>query len=322
MYWYFLSRFVLKLFMHYTLHQLQVFAKVVQLKSITKASEDLHMTQPAVSIQLKNFQEQFDIPLTEVVGRQLYVTDFGMEIYHMAEKIINEVYQINYKTLAYKGNLTGRLLISIVSTGKYVMPYFLSDFLNEHKGVDLVMDVTNKSKVINSLQKNEIDFALVSVLPEGLHVHEEILMDNELFIVSKKRERSSKKPIGRNELNKLQLIFREEGSGTRHVMENYFKKHNIHLRKKMELTSNEAVKQAVIAGLGGSILPLIGIRNELMNGDLKIIPANGFPIRSKWRLIWLKEKKLSPVAEAYIKYISKNKHKILSDHFSWIEKFS
>jgi len=308
--------------MHYTLHQLQVFAKVVQLKSITKASEDLHMTQPAVSIQLKNFQDQFEIPLTEVVGRQLYVTDFGMEIYQMAEKIINEVYAINYKTMSYRGNLTGRLLISIVSTGKYVMPYFLSDFLNKNKGIDLIMDVTNKSKVINSLQNNEIDFALVSVLPEGLNVNEEILMDNELYIVTNNKEKSIKKSITKNEINKMHLIFREEGSGTRYVMENYFKKHNIRLRKKMELTSNEAVKQAVIAGLGSSILPLIGIRNELKNGDLKIIPANGFPIKSKWRLIWLKEKKMSPVAQAYIKYISENKQIILEDYFSWIEKFS
>jgi len=308
--------------MHYTLHQLQVFAKVVQQKSITKAAEDLHMTQPAVSIQLKNFQDQFDIPLTEVVGRQLYITDFGMEIYQMAERVINEVYSINYKTMSYRGNLTGRLLISIVSTGKYVMPYFLSGFLNKNKGIELIMDVTNKSKVITSLENNEIDFALVSVLPEGLNVNEEILMDNELYVVTNRKTKVSRKPITKSEINKMQLIFREEGSGTRYVMESYFKKHNIHIKKKMALTTNEAVKQAVIAGLGNSILPLIGIRNELLNGDLKIIPANGFPIKSKWRLIWLKEKRMSPAAEAYIKYISENKGTILEDHFSWIEKFS
>ena len=116
------------------------------------------------------------------------------------------------------------------------------------------------------------------------------------------------------------LIFREEGSGTRFVMEQYFKKHNIHVRKKMELTSNEAVKQAVIAGLGNSVMPLIGIRNELSNGDLKIIPAVGFPIKSKWRIIWLKEKKLSPVAVAYLNYLQENKVAILKNYFSWINK--
>lgn len=306
--------------MNYTLHQLQVFAKVVQLKSVTKASEELHMTQPAVSIQLKNFQDQFEIPLTEVVGRQLYVTDFGMEIYKMSERVINEVYAINYKTMAYKGHLTGRLILSVVSTGKYVMPYFLSEFIKTNNGIDLIMDVTNKSRVINSLQNNEVDFALVSVLPEGLNVHDEILLENELYVIGNKNEIKKNKPITKSEINEMPLIFREEGSGTRFVMEQYFKKHNIHVRKKMELTSNEAVKQAVIAGLGNSIMPLIGIRNELINGDLKIIPAVGFPIKSKWHLIWLKEKKLSPVAEAYINHIKKNKNKTLNDHFSWINK--
>lgn len=306
--------------MNYTLHQLQVFAKVVQLKSITKASEELHMTQPAVSIQLKNFQDQFEIPLTEVVGRQLYVTDFGMEVYKMAERVINEVYAINYKTMAFKGHLTGRLLISTVSTGKYVMPYFLSEFIKKNEGVDLMIDVTNKSKVISSLQNNEIDFALVSVIPPGIKVFDETLLENEMYVIGYKDGIKINKAISKKELSELPLIFREEGSGTRFVMEEYFKKHNVHVRKKMELTSNEAVKQAVIAGLGNSVMPLIGIRNELLNGDLKIIPAIGFPIKTKWHLIWLKEKKLSPVAEAYIDYVRKNKGKVLSSRFSWIEK--
>jgi DNA-binding transcriptional LysR family regulator len=306
--------------MNYTLHQLQVFAKVVHLKSITKASEELHMTQPAVSIQLKNFQDQFEIPLTEVVGRQLYITDFGQEIFKMAERIINEVYAINYKTLAYKGQLTGRLILSVVSTGKYVMPYFLSDFIKKNSGIDLIMDVTNKSRVINSLKNNEIDFALVSVLPEGLKVNNEVLLENELFVIGNKTIGKTIKPVTKNELKDMPLIYREEGSGTRFVMEEYFKKNKMELRKKMELTSNEAVKQAVIAGLGNSVMPLIGIRNELLKGDLKIIPSQGFPIKSKWQLIWLKEKKLSPVAEAYIDYIRKNKENVLNNYFSWIEK--
>lgn len=304
--------------MNYTLHQLHVFAKIVQLKSVTKAAEELHMTQPAVSIQLKNFQDQFEIPLTEVIGRQLFVTDFGMEVYKMSERVINEVYAINYKTMAFKGHLTGRLVISIVSTGKYVMPYFLSDFIKTNEGVDLLIDVTNKSRVIKSLQNNEVDFALVSVLPQGLKVNNEILLENELYVIGNKNEKKSKKPITKSEINSMPLIFREDGSGTRFVMEQYFKKHNIQVRKKMELTSNEAVKQAVIAGLGNSVMPLIGIRNELLNGDLKIIPAIGFPIKSKWHLIWLKEKKLSPVAEAYVDYIRKNKEMVLNQHFSWI----
>ena len=124
--------------MNYTLHQLQVFLKVAQCQSITKAAEELHLTQPAVSIQLKNFQDQFEIPLTEIIGRKLYVTDFGKEIVLAAEKIINEVHAINYKMQAYQGKLSGRLKISIVSTGKYIMPYFLADFLKLHPDVELI----------------------------------------------------------------------------------------------------------------------------------------------------------------------------------------
>ncbi|MBS1636670.1 MAG: LysR family transcriptional regulator [Bacteroidetes bacterium] len=306
--------------MDYTLHQLHVFTKVVQLKSITRASEELHMTQPAVSIQLKNLQEQFDIPLTEVVGRQLYITDFGHEIYKMAERILDEVNAINYKTMAYKGHLTGRLVISAVSTGKYVMPFFLTEFIKQNDGIDLVIDVTNKSGVIKSLQNNEVDFALVSVLPEGMDVHHEALVDNELVLVGNKHEKKPKKPITKSEINEMSLIFREEGSGTRLVMERYFKKHKMKVRRKMELTSNEAVKQAVIAGLGNAIIPVIGIRNEILTGELKILPAVGFPIKSKWLLIWLKKKKLSPVAEAYLEYLRNNKEQMLKQHFSWIEK--
>lgn len=306
--------------MNYTLHQLHVFTKVVQLKSITKAAEELHMTQPAVSIQLKNLQDQFDILLTEVIGRQLYVTDFGLEVYKMAELIVTEVNAINYKTMSYKGHLTGRLLISTVSTGVYVMPHFLTGFIKTNEGVDLVMDVSNQSKVINSLRNNEIDFALVSVLPEDLKINEEVLLDNELVVVGNNNQKRGKKNSVKNEIASMPLIFREEGSSVRYVMEQHLKKHNIKAQKKMELTSNEAVKQAVVAGLGNSILPLIGIRNELMNSELKIIPTAGFPIKSTWRLIWLKKKKLSPVAEAYLEHLRKNKEQVIKEQFGWMDK--
>jgi DNA-binding transcriptional LysR family regulator len=308
--------------MNYTLHQLQVFAKVVQVKSVTKAASELFMSQPAVSIQLKNFQDQFEIPLTEVVGRQLYVTQFGMEIYQMAERIINEVYAINYKTMAFKGHLTGRLSVAVVSTGKYIMPYFLDDFVKGNEGIDLLMDVTNKLKVSQSLQNNEIDFALVSVLPKGLIVNEEELIDNELYLIASNTYFNIPKSLKKEDIQNLPFIFREEGSGTRNMMEDFFTKNKIQIRKKLELTSNEAVKQAIVAGLGCSIMPLIGIRNELLNGDLKIIPFSGLPMKSKWRIIWLKNKKLSPVAQAYIEHLNANKEKILKERFQWLNKIS
>jgi DNA-binding transcriptional LysR family regulator len=307
--------------MNYTLNQLHIFLKIVQTKSVTKASKELHLTQPAVSIQLRNFQDQFDIPLTEVVGRKIYITDFGMEIANAAENIINQVYAINYKTMAYKGQLTGRLKISIVSTGKYVMPYFLSDFMKLHDGIELTMDVTNKSKVIESLEKNEVDFALVSILPNTMAIEYVDLLQNKLYLIGKENT-STKKGIKVKELfESLPLIYRESGSGTRQTMQQFFEDNNIHTIKKMELSSNEAVKQALLAGLGYSIMPLIGIKNDLQNNDLKIIPVNGLPIITTWRLVWLKGKKHTPVASAFLEYLKKEIGNIVHEKFSWYEQF-
>lgn len=293
--------------MNYTIHQLQIFLKVVQTRSITKAAEELYMTQPAVSIQLRNFQDQFKIPLTEVIGRQLHITEFGHEIASIAERVIQELHTINYKTEAYQGIMTGRLFISSASTGKYVIPYFLSGFLEQHSGIDLVLDVTNKTKVVESLKNNETDFALVSVVPDKLDIEEELLLENKLYLVGNLSKKQENKP----------LIYREEGSATRMAMEIYFSTHQGNRRRRMELTSNEAVKQAVIAGLGYSIVPLIGIHNELENKQIHILPAKGLPIKTKWRLVWLKGKKLSPVARAYLDFVRQEKEKILEDHFHW-----
>lgn len=307
--------------MNYTLNQLQIFLKIVQTQSVTKASEELFLTQPAVSIQLKNFQDQFDIPLTEVVGRKIYITDFGKEIAEAAENILNQVYAINHKTLAYKGQLSGRLKISVVSTGKYVMPYFLKEFIKQNSGVDLLMDVTNKNKVIESLEKNEVDFALVSILPNSLNIEKLDLLQNKLFLVGNKKA-TPKKEIKTKELFKeLSLIFREKGSGTRQTMENFIERNKLTINKKMELTSNEAVKQALIAGLGYSIMPLIGIRNELNNGDLQITPIKGLPIKTTWSLIWLKGKRHSPVCQAYLNHIKTEKSKIIKETFDWYEQY-
>jgi DNA-binding transcriptional LysR family regulator len=307
--------------MNYTLNQLRVYLKVTQTASITKAAEELHLTQPAVSIQLKNFQDQFDIPLTEVVGRQLYVTDFGREIASAAEEILEGVYALNYKTSAHKGQLTGRLKISIVSTGKYVMPYFLTDFLAQNQGIELAMDVTNKAKVIESLEKNEVDFSLVSVLPESLATDSIKLMQNKLYLVSNTETKFKKTTYDSAIFEQLPLIYREAGSGTRRVMEKFIQENDLPVLKKMELTSNEAVKQAVIAGLGSSIMPLIGIKNELNSGELQIVPVKKLPIKTNWHLIWLKNKKFSSAAKAYLEYVKREKDNIIKNKFDWFERY-
>lgn len=307
--------------MNFTLNQLYIFQKVIYTKSITKAAEELHLTQPAVSIQLKNFQQQFDIPLTEVVNKRLYITDFGKEIAIAVDSILNEVNNINSKTHSFKGQLTGVLKISVVSTGKYVIPYFLSGFLRENKNVQLQLDVTNKTKVLESLEKNEIDFCLVSILPEKISVNKVDLIQNKLFLVANNTFKISTEPIDKYVFNEIDLIYRESGSGTRKTMEHYFEKKKINIKNKLELTSNEAVKQAIIAGLGYSIMPLIGIRNELELGQLQIVPVKGLPVKTMWNLIWHKNKNLSPVATAYLEYLKKEKKNIIQQVFDWYEKY-
>lgn len=306
--------------MNYTLNQLEIFLSVVKNKSVSKAAEELFLTQPAVSIQLKNFQQQFDLPLTEMIGRTLYIIDFGKEIAASAQEIMDQVMAIQHKMHAYQGQLTGRLKISVVSTGKYVMPYFLSSFMRENLGVTLEMDVTNKSTVVQSLQNNEVDFALVSILPEKLSVEKIDLLQNKLFLIGKAGQKI-KNVQAKDIFNQLPLIFREQGSGTRQTMEAFIQRKRIKVAKKMELTSNEAVKQAVLAGLGFLIMPLIGIRNELRNQELQIIPIPGLPIKTTWSLIWLKGKKHAPVAAELLKYIKKEKLKIVHEQFDWYEKY-
>lgn len=169
--------------MNYSLHQLAIFLKIVQTKSITKTAEAMHLTQPAVSIQLKNFQSQFNIPLIEIINKKVYITEFGKDIAESAQTIMNEVSVIDNRLTKYNGSLTGTLRMSSVSTGKYVIPYFLADFLKAHQNVDLCLDVSNKSTVLDLLEQNQSDFSLVSDLPKQMSLQRIELMPNTLYLV-------------------------------------------------------------------------------------------------------------------------------------------
>jgi DNA-binding transcriptional LysR family regulator len=295
--------------MDYTFQQLRIFNTVSETQSITKAAEILHISQPAVSVQLKKFQDFFDNPLYEVIGRKLHLTDFGLEIAAVCRATMQEAQQLKNKSKEHKGELWGTLKISVVSTAKYVMPYLLSDFLRIHPGIDLKMDVTNKKAVLESLEKNEIDFAMVSTLPENIQIEKIQLMPNKLHLIG------SKNMPMITELNEKlgsshTFIFREKGSATRQIMETVLKEKKVSIAKQLQLTSNEAVKQAVLAGLGYSIMPLIGLKNALQSGDVKIMPVDGLPVTTNWHLIWLKNKKFSPAQTAF-----------LHDKFQWFEQF-
>ncbi|MEM6317159.1 MAG: LysR family transcriptional regulator [Bacteroidota bacterium] len=302
--------------MNYTLHQLRIFAKVCDCQSITKASEALYLTQPAVSLQLKKLQNEFEIPLTEVIGRQLYVTDFGKEIYRLAREILDKVDKIETATDHYRGVLTGNIRIASASTGKYVLPYFLTDFMRQHAGVNVSISVTNKMKVVESLQENSVDFALVSILPQNMALETVPLIQNELQLVGATNYPKLGGKMMAKTLSDYPLIFRENGSATRNVMQSFLNQNQVQVKRSMELQSNEAVKQAVIAGLGLSIMPIIGIQSELALKKLKLVAIKGLPIKTQWNLVYGSGKKLSPANQALINYIRENKKQISRVYFS------
>ncbi len=306
--------------MNYTLHQLRIFIKVAEYHSVTKAAEVLYLTQPAVSLQLKRFQQEFEIPLFEVLGRQLHITDFGRRIEKLALELLEQAEQIEAAANTHKGVLTGNIRVATVSTGKYVLPYFLEGFMRKHPGVNISVDVTNKSLVLESLRENRIDFGLVSLLPEKLAVVNIPLLRNELHLTASSRFPGLPKRMTKAKLGTLPLIFREEGSATRSAMSGFLNSQQIPTKRSMQMVSNEAVKQAVRAGLGLSILPRIGISSELALDSMRIIPMKGLPIVTEWNLTYPKGKKHSPAALALTEYIQENKEEIVKTHFSSQER--
>jgi DNA-binding transcriptional LysR family regulator len=187
--------------------------------------------------------------------------------------------------------------------------------------VDLNIDVTNKLKVVESLESNEVDFALVSVLPKKLKINQELLLPNRLFLIGKNNEKVGSAISKKSLFESIQLIFREQGSATRDLMKTFIAKNKLPVHKRIQLATNEAVKQAVMAGIGYSIMPVIGLKYELKNEELQIIPIKGLPITTNWRLIWLQSKKLSPSAKAYLQFVRNEKEHIIKEKFEWIKDY-
>jgi DNA-binding transcriptional LysR family regulator len=299
--------------MNYTLRQLQVFKSVGTLLSFTKAAEQLHLTQPAVSIQFKTFAQQFDFPLIEYQGKNLVLTELGKEVFQHVTRILDQTTALDLMNKSVKNKLYGTLTLSVVSTGKYIMPFLINEFIKQHPEVDLVMDVTNKTKVIESLENNTVDFALVSTLPKKLKVDQLELMPNDLYLVGNHEHAAS---LDKRALEEQTFLFRESGSATRGVMEKFLRGQNITPYKKVELTSNEAVKQSVVAGLGISVMPMIGMKRELDQGLLHIIEHDNLPITTRWRVLWRSNKEMSPVAIAFLEHLEQHHERLQRELFS------
>ena len=308
--------------MNITLHQLKAFQAVSKFQSITKAAEAMSMTQPAVSIQLKNLQEQFEVPLTEMIGKRIYITEFGQELVDTADRIFGEIGQIEEKMLELKGLLGGKIRISAVSTGKYIIPYLMADFMKLHPHVEISLEVSNRYNVLAHLQENTTDLALVSLWPEELDLESIKLAENKWYLAcSPEKKEAYSSAIQEGKWGKVPFLLREKGSGTRTMMEKFFQERDIHVESNLELATNEAVKQAVMAGLGASLLSNFSMAQEIKEGRISLLELPGLPLKADWKLIWLKQKKHSPAVKAFIRWLSENRKKVLSTHFTTLESF-
>ncbi len=285
---------------------------------MTRAAEAMQLTQPAVSLLMKQLQEEVGAPLVDLVQKRIYLTSFGLDFQETARRILDEARGFEERTAEKKGLLSGTLRISAVSTGKYIAPYLLAEFLRLHPHLDLALDVTNRAKVLEDLAANRADLALISVLPEKAALESLPLMENELVCVAQRPlsaplPADSLYPLG--VLEDVPVLFREEGSATRTAMERMLSAHQIEPKKRLVLSTNEAVKQAVMAGLGVSIVPLIGMRSALREEKAVVVPIRGLPLRSTWHIVWPSGKVLSPAAQAFVQALRTDGPRWIAQHF-------
>lgn len=290
--------------MDFTLHQLQVFGKVAKLRSMTKAAEAMHMTQPAVSIQIKQLQESLDIALIEIVGKKLCLTQAGEELYRLYQNLDEELDIFNARISQLKGGLTGQLTISAASTAKYFLPYLLGVFKQKYPAIDISLKVTNRDEVLRHLRLNEYDLAILTQVPENEPIEATPFLDNPFVMCAPPdHPLSGKSPVHIKEVPAEAFVYREPGSGTRMVMEKYLQQNGIAVNPVMELGTNEAVKQAIMAGIGISLISRLSLTNELQLGKISILDIEGFPLESSWHTLHRKEKKLTPVTENFIAFL-------------------
>jgi len=292
----------------FTLHQLTIFGEVVKYNSITRAAEALHMTQPAVSIQLKKLQEALDVELIQVIGKKLHLTEAGEELYHIQQEL-NERFE-GYEAFIsqLKGGLKGKLAISAASTAKYFLPYLLGEFQKKYPLVDISLKVTNRNEVLEHLNRNEFNLAILTQVPSRDDLEAIPFLENPLVMAAPPgHPLRDQNQINVRDLREETFIFREPGSGTRMVMEEYLAKHGLRPNVAMELGTNEAVKQAIMAGIGVSLISELSLGPYLEMDRICILDVQGTPISTQWHILYHKGRTHSPATKNFIGYIT-SKH--------------
>ncbi|MHB1233351.1 MAG: LysR family transcriptional regulator [Burkholderiales bacterium] len=298
--------------LHFTFRQLSVFEAVARHLSYSRAAEELHLTQPAVSMQIKQLEENAGTPLFEQLGKKIYLTEAGRELSHYSRVIAQQLAEAESVLGELKGLQRGKLKISVASTANYFVPQLLAIFSQRFPTVTVSLDVTNRQALLAQLVNNEMDMAIMGQPPEGMHLVAESFMENPLVVIAPVNHplaAAKKIPLAR--LQSETFLVREQGSGTRVAMERFFSQHGIQFQAGMEMSSNEAIKQAVQAGLGLGILSLHTIELELETKRLKVLDVKGFPIMRHWYVVHRKDKRLSTAAQAFKAFLLTEAKQIL-----------
>jgi LysR family transcriptional regulator, low CO2-responsive transcriptional regulator len=290
--------------MNATFRQLRLFLALADEGSISRAARRCHVTQPTASMQLKELSLSIGLPLYEVIGKTVHLTDIGIELAKTARAMIAEWHAFEQQVDGAKGLSRGQLRVAVVSTAKYFIPRMLGAFCQSHPEIDVTFDVLNRSGVIQMLRENKVDIAVMSVPPSDLDVETEMFLENPLVaIASLDHALSRRRRVSLAQLIEHSLILREEGSGTRMMADRFFKSHKIMPRVRLSLGSNEAIKQAVAGGLGCAVMSRHALPHEPSDEQLSILNVEGFPIHSQWFIVHVRGKKLSPIASVFRDYL-------------------
>lgn len=290
---------------HATLHQFKVFEATARHGSFTRAAEELYLTQPTVSMQVKQLTKALGLPLFEQVGKRLYLTDAGRELYATCHDIFEKLDQLEMRVADLKGMKQGRLKLAVITTAKYFVPRLLGPFCQRYPGIDVSLIVTNHERAIDRLMNNQDDLYVMSQLPENIDIEVHPFLDNPLVVMAPKNHPLAReKNISLERLSKEPFIMRESGSGTRKAVQDMFEENNIEVKVRLELGSNEAIKQAIAGGLGLSVLSCHTLTPEGDTGELTILDVEKFPIDRQWYVVHLGSKQLSVVASTFLDYLN------------------
>jgi len=289
---------------HATLRQLRVFSAVARTLSFSAAARELHLTQPAVSIQVKQLAEDAGLPLFEQIGKKVYLTEAGRELARYATGITEMLREAGETLDALRGVRGGVLKIGVVSTAKYFAPTLLAEFTRAHADVRIKLTVANREDVVEALAANDIDLAIMGTPPKGLATTDEVFASHpHAVIAAPDHPLAGRRRIPLARFAGEHFLIREAGSGTRGAMERIFAERGVSIGASMEMSSNETIKQAVMAGMGVSFLSLHTVGLELAAGRLVILDVVGLPVMRQWHATHLRDKRLSPAAHRFREFL-------------------